>query len=479
MKKKIIYLCSLLMLFGCDKFLDINPKSETVDDDMFASAEGYEDALYGVYASLAQEDLYGGRMSVLIPELLAQNFQTTHASLLYVSRLDYKSSWAKSEYRGLWKNGYLVISYLNNIIGHLEEHDEESFPHYLLYKGEALGLRAFIHFDLLRLFAVDIRSADADALAKAIPYVTRYTFHVTPYSSVADAYDLILADLKEAERCLSADEELFPAVRQRGGTEFTEARELHFNLYAAQALLARVYWMKGDLKMARQYAEKVITSGKFPLAQKTELAGLVKGTLSPKETIWGLNTNDFKEYIYGLQVRTSNLILPSDYEDRYLTTQGPEPGKDFRLEAWFDFLDYAGGGGRDVCIKILEEQNTTAVNAAAYAGVNLIRIPEMYYIIAEALLDEGDRDGARTYLDEVIASRGMVKFAERDFSPAITLEDIMLERKKEFIGEGQEWYSLKRRNQDIYVYAWSKTYSGSDEVYTLPKPTQETDYRED
>ncbi len=57
-----------------------------------------------------------------------------------------------------------------------------------------------------------------------------------------------LQDLKEAETCLAEDETLMPKIRKGGERDLQGARELHFNLYAAQAMLARVYWMKGIWK---------------------------------------------------------------------------------------------------------------------------------------------------------------------------------------------------------------------------------------
>ena len=103
----------------------------------------------------------------------------------------------------------------------------------------------------------------------------------------------------------------------------------------------------------------------------------------------------------------------------------------------------------------------------------MIRIPEMYYIMAEALLEEGDKEYARDYLDAVVSARGMVKFADRDTGKDITLEDIMNERRKELFGEGQLWFCLKRLNRDIYVHALDATLKGNDRIYTLPLPTEE------
>ena len=189
--KRILLACISLFFLGCGNFLDINPESEVVNDDMFSTAEGVEDALYGVYMSMVKEDMYGGDMSVLIPELLGQNFVTDDGTYRYLSTLNFVSQSAKYIAKDMWKASYLVISYLNNIIENLDQKSVKDFEYYDLYRGEALGLRAAIHFDLLRLFAVHINSMDESAKAKAIPYVTKYTFKGTVHSYNKDITEAI------------------------------------------------------------------------------------------------------------------------------------------------------------------------------------------------------------------------------------------------------------------------------------------------
>ena len=477
MKKIILLSCIFLFFGGCDSFLNINPESEVVNDDMFSTAEGVEDALYGVYMSMVKEEMYGGDMSVLIPELLGQNFVTDDDLYMYLSLLNFDNVYGRSVSKRMWQASYLVISYLNNIIENLEQKDVRDFKYHSLYRGEALGLRAAIHFDLLRLFAVHIKSTDESAKAKAIPYVTKYTFKVTPFSSVEEVYEKIIADLEEAEICLSEDEVLMPTTRKGGEQGFTGARELHFNLYAAQAMLARVYWMKGDLVNAKKYADKVIRSGKFKLVDEGDLSTFMKRRISLSETIWGLYTTKISSYLYNIHTAKTMMSLPNDWEVLYKNTQGPEPGEDKRLSAWFVSKEYAGSS-KDICVKIMDESNDVSeYTGGAYLGFSMIRIPEMYYIMAEALLSEGDKEGAREYLDTVVTARGMIKFADRGSGKDITLDDIMDERRKELFGEGQWWFCLKRLNRDIYVHASSSTLKGSDKIYTLPLPTEELDPR--
>ena len=48
-----------LGLSSCNKFLDIQPKGTLPADVQFSTLKGYEDAMYGVYGTLAGSDLYG------------------------------------------------------------------------------------------------------------------------------------------------------------------------------------------------------------------------------------------------------------------------------------------------------------------------------------------------------------------------------------------------------------------------------------
>ena len=98
---------------------------------------------------------------------------------------------------------------------------------------------------------------------QVLPYVTKYSFDIKDFDSYDKVYDAILSDLGRAEKYLAEDETLVPAERNRTANSFTDARIAHMNLYAVQALTAKVYWSRNDLDNAEKYAEKVISSGKF------------------------------------------------------------------------------------------------------------------------------------------------------------------------------------------------------------------------
>ena len=67
--------------------------------------------------------------------------------------------------------------------------------YYEVVKGEALALRAYMHFDLLRLFAPYDFTAEAEP---AIPYVREAVPAIAPQLTPAKFVELALADVDDA-----------------------------------------------------------------------------------------------------------------------------------------------------------------------------------------------------------------------------------------------------------------------------------------
>jgi hypothetical protein len=99
----------------------------------------------------------------------------------------------------------------------------------------------------------------------------------------------------------------------------------------------------------------------------------------------------------------------------------------------------------------------------------------MYYIVAEAELAEGNVSEASKYVNSILKSRGLIALDQR--VPEITLDIELLynERHKEYYCEGVRWFDLKKRNMNIN--GPFEITPASDEVYVLPIPDGEVDYR--
>ncbi|SMO55044.1 SusD family protein [Saccharicrinis carchari] len=483
---------AILTLVSCDDFLDINPESEVVNDDMFSNKRGIEDAIYGLYGKMKSPTLYGENLAWAYTEVLAQNYNGPNA-LPYNDIENYNFEDAKSDLGSIWQKAYEVIGHANNIIVNLEGKEAESYELYHLYLGETYGIRAFLHFDLIRLFAPHI---EQEPEVKGIPYVKSYSFEHTDFSSVSAVYDFIIQDLKKAQELLKADDEYvqYPRIlASELNEEFLMGRQLHFNYYAATATLARVYWMKGDLEKAKTEALKVINSTKFPLVKKDEIVNLIAGHLSPKESIWGLFSTDyFNTTETRLYQSTSwasfspydpssggSYLMP--YKSVYAQYQGENHGNDARL-GWF--RPAVEGGISPNCLKVVDVKRINSGEGSdagkeLIEGISMIRIPEMYYIASEAELEAGNTEMATQLIDEVLQSRGMTRLADR--IPALTLDIDLLynERHKELFGEGQRWFEMKKKNMDIVSNAENKIIPASNDVYVLPIPIEEYEYRND
>lgn len=468
---------SVLVLSGmasCGKFLDVNPKGEVFDADMYNSAEGYEDALYGIYAQLGTDDYLYKNYLHWLPEVLAVNVNTTDDGLQSMSYGLWTKTTAFPVRKGIWATSYEVINQLNNIISHIEKGGDHEFPHTGLYKGEALALRALIHFELLRLYGAPVWAPESEK-ARAIPYVTEYSFEITKFSSLDEAYDLIIKDLLNAESYLSEDTSLVTAERtnsRSGG--FTSCRIIHMNLYAVEALLARVYWSRNDLANAAVYAAKVIDSKKFGMRSVEAFNQPDNGTLDLKETIFGIYSKKYEEEnarMYGLSGSSSSSTFRlADYKKLYESGSGAAT-TDYRLTAWFD-------DGQQQLKKLVNPVYYTSGNSSysgkSILGNNILRIPEMYYIMAEALL-ESDPAKATEYYNEVIETRGLEPLE----GAHVTAELLFTERRKEFYGEGFLWHDMKRLGKDIEVSAGT-TLSGSDvSTYKIPYPVGEDEARDE
>ena len=64
----------MVLATSCDNFLDVHPKGEIVGKDLLSERKGFENALYGVYASMRNDKAYGAYMTYYVMDVLAQYF---------------------------------------------------------------------------------------------------------------------------------------------------------------------------------------------------------------------------------------------------------------------------------------------------------------------------------------------------------------------------------------------------------------------
>ena len=467
--KKIIYILMsvvLLSITSCEGFLNITPDGQAKRDELLSTKQGIEDALYGAYSQMRSQSLYGQELYFSTLEILSQTMWCNGSTgVTAMSEYDWAHSSVKGVFDGAWTAMYKNISNVNSVLNAPLVAEATDYP-YTIYRGEALGLRAFMHFDLVRLFA---EQYTVNPAADGIPYATEFSLNTPDFESLEKNYEHILDDLHEAELLL-ADEEKY-----ENDGNFMLDRQIHFNLRAVQATLARVYLTMGDKVNAAHYALAVINDGKYTLKEKTEVVNDLAGVLSKKETIFGIYHAGFYANVNAkLQQMTSyfSLDLRSDFMSLY---EKDAAGSDYRTMAYFSESG-TGSGTKYRLSKFTDiyELNNNASNRPAdlILGINMIRIPEMYYIAAEALLGS-NYNRALELFNTVRVHRGLEPLTDKP----LTVELINDERYKEMIGEGQTYFNMKRQNLSILSHDGKTTYQPSAGIYAIPIPDAEKENR--
>lgn len=463
----IYILFALFLMTGCENYLDITPDGQVKRDDLLSTPEGVEDAMYGVYSQLRDPYLYGRELSYSALDVMAQYFSSKgNNKVEALLKYDYDYSDVESLFEATWINMYKNISNVNSILNSGLVGNATDYPA-KIYRGEALGLRAYMHFDLLRIFTEQVT---VNPEAEGIPYATEFSLNTPNFSKVSQVYDYIIADLLKAEELLSDEAQYI------GRRDFMTMRQIHFNIHAVRATLARVYLTKGDYENALIYARKVITESGCSLLKYTELKGDVAGVLSRKETIFGVySATQFYSNVYEDLWLTMSFYSLNPRSD-YATTYEANGEEDFRLGAFFE--TQMSGSVR--FIKVLDKYKVNGNESNRpedmIQGINMIRLPEMYYIAAECLTKANLLEDAADYLDAVRVSRNVTEIDRTALTSTFLQNAINEERYKELIGEGQMFFNYKRQNMDI-TNIDGGTISASPEIYVVPIPDIEYEYR--
>ncbi len=480
MKRSIIYLLvTVVAVSSCKKWLNVQPESQIDSDQLFSTAQGYEEALDGVYTRCSQGDLYGTELTVGLPDVLALDWSISPGSdylgYLQSSIYNYKDPTFVSKKDGIWSGLYNAITNDNLLLQHLDSGKVLSSTEYMLIKGEALALRAYLHFDVTRLFAPSYVTAASTA---TIPYVTTYSNQVTPFSSVSDVLNLCIKDLTQAKALLKQSDPIVTAAYKVGYPNDTAAKETassdlflqnrrhRLNYYAVCGELARIYLYMNDRTDALANAMEVINARKFPWADPTYFNNAnpqLKDRILYTELLFCWDIPTMTNTMIGYFGSGLNgLTITPDMGATIYEANGVG-GEDYRYSQWWTPGSYLSFN------KYKRDVDTNLHPLVAPA----LRLSECYYIAAECTYPDNP-SLAMQYVDTVRLNRNigepLTAASQDDF-----MTQLVSEARKEFYGEGQIFYMYKRLNRGI-VGPTSIVNAPSNSVFVLPLPVNEQEY---
>ncbi len=465
--KKIFILSGLfiaLTLTSCENWFDISAKSELKADDLFDNEQGFRDALIGCYGSMAEADLYGAQMTMTYMDVLGQYYSsasTAQHNFQYAYTFDYTNATEEARKDKLWRNLYNVVANVNNLLDHIDaKKDIFSTGVYELIKGEALGLRAYLHLDILRLFGAS-PSMENGLDRKAIPYVDKYTNQLFEQLTVRQVLERIAGDLNSARGLLAGVDPYGPSHADYDLDDLSgvwKGREYRMNYYAATALLARTLLYRGeaaDKTLANTYALEVINSGLFPLITGNDLNSSDKNGFV-QENVFALEDKGVKDDIVDKYFNVENtnynfLAITNANLNRVFPTS---LDMDYRRRWWID-----PSGSYNLITKYTYSKR-----------IPLLKVSEMYLIAAETAATLGDAAG---YFNELQYHRGL---PDADITAANLSTKILDEYAKEFVAEGQLFYAYKRLNNKVKPIT-KAALNDAEAIYILPLPADNTYFK--
>lgn len=473
MKKSFILLCAAgLLVSACNsEFLEIYPETSLSSATFFKTEADFQQAVNAAYVPLRSivndrawllgemhsDNTYYGRNPLFgateqqediadfaIP---TANGVTANTHVLNQYRLDYQ-----------------IIARANQILTLIDGVDFNADSKKNL-KGQALFLRAYAYFELVRYFN------------KAPLHLTPVTVRQEAALPLATAEELYAQIEKDA---LEATTSLLPKSKQEAGRATSGA---------AKTLLANVYINQKKWALAEPLLKDVVSSGEYSLMPNyADAFSTSTANKNNKESVFevqfiegsaGLNGS----FIYNFMPRPMNqqeLVTitgtsnpqPLDGEGNNIPTPdiiaAYEPG-DARKDASIAYITLSGSERKDKVYPYIKKYaKPHALHGNTGTNWPIYRYSEVLLLLAESLTEQGKIGDAATYLNQVRKRAGLAD--TKASSQADMRTAVYQERRVELAFENKRWFDLVRTGRAVEVItAYGQRIKANPVAYYYPE----------
>lgn len=413
----ILAICVVVMLTGCNDYLDIKPKGEKIP----TTVSDYETLLN--YESVQKvSDTYPAYLTddVFLPDVAegtaTPGLNSVDQSIrnLYLFK---KEVFGDAQDDGFWFASYNRIYYYNTVIDNIMNADGSDEQQKLSIRAEALISRALEYLYLVNGYAkyYDVRTAESDP---GVPLILDEDISKKNLvrASVKDVYAQIQSDLQTA---------LPNLPMQAKGNAFRASKA------AGYGVLAKMYLYMGNYAEALKAANEVLEINNSLLDLKKYAVVKAQSSIGRTNVPQDIDNPEniyikFAPYVYGLSSKVfgSDELISLFSED------------DMRLQIYFT--------------KNFRNIPTDKYVWAPYLRANLaVSSPEIYLIAAECEAREGSVERAMSLINKLRDNRikNNTPLVATDRSDA--LQKVLEERRRELAMSGMVRYiDLKRLNQE-------------------------------
>lgn len=491
-QKLFFSLTLLLLLNACEDAYKITQDGELNEDVAITSVsdmQAYLNAVYSyvtisneiAFTAIFTDETGTGRGSG------GQNFDTHRFQLTS----------ANGYAEAMWYGHYAAINRANRLIKSAQGVEpaagEEADYNSIL--AQARAIRAFCHFQLLTYFSTNLEDDNAEGviLMDRVPSVGEDL----PRNTNGEVFALIEDDLNFAYENVS--DQTYKFISKR----------------FIDALRARMYLYRGNYTLAKQYAEDVInaTPSANQLVSATPVPTGTVGSSSWNSSFYGTaSTNPYRkmfndsnqgEIIFALDrpnagnweniafnfVTNTTAVNGSPFFEvgrNLFNLLNSTPG-DVRRYACVDPTslinpNYDQQGVDYIATDVLIiDKYPGKTGAVLRNDIKVIRLSEIYLILAECYARSGDLNGTTNSVASVLKLiRDKRNFLNAQPLPVYAdetaaLKDILLERRLELCFEGHRYIDLKRLGNDVNESIDRNI--TDDELQGLPLTIPITDYR--
>ena len=473
MKSFIKYIAVAVLLFpvaSCEDYLNVEPAYALDAENYFNSRGDYEMALTGAY-----DLLQGSFLDLWIGEIASDNSiaggesVTDTEGLHEIDNMNHDA--VNEELRNILRWNYAGIARCNFI---MEYKDKTNFDGKDVIIGETRFLRAFYYFQLVKYFGGMPLVVDKRLGAEEVTQIER--------ASASEVYSQIEADLQAAVAALDWNN----PVKGRADKG------------AALGLLGKVYVYQKKYSEAVTVLDRVITEGNYSLVADYEDLWFAANE-GNSETVFDIEYSSLEGGSYqcficlegnaaaGFHgIRQYNGPIYADGNSYNLPTQDlynyfsvNDPRRDLsvlNLDSFINLqpdpgsISYQQGAGghtgffnnkyikRQIELGLPDDDLTSPLND------KVIRYADILLMAAEAHANQGNETTALGYLNDVRARVGM---PAKSSSGSQLIDDIFIERRLEFAGEGLHFFDLVRSGNAANEI--TNFVTGKHEIFPIPQ----------
>jgi tetratricopeptide (TPR) repeat protein len=431
----------LLFLASCEKsgFLEIKPVNNVLTADVIKTPEDLQKLMIAAYNQMRSAGFLGGT-ALVAGDVMADDAITTNSTFDWTQIVAHSMDLFNPPGRNTWNNTYNAINRANvaassSLADPILASASPEVANSL--KADAAYIRALGHFHLVRLFGLPYSEQHKNTTGMGVPIRTKGTatiaesFDALPRSTVEEVYAQVINDLKFASANL-------PANRTWNGGFATRD--------AAKALLAKVYFFKGDMANAVAEAKPLMNGNAYALdadiTAKHARAELKKET---REVIFMLPSTAASDDSWGSirgNYRSNNPAVPTPQWAPSPSLVAAYAANDSRFDKFY-----------------LTKNGLVYSSKFNYNYMDnlVLGFDELLLIYAEALALSGnsaDLAEAVSWLNKIEARAYGTPVTDIAAGSDAVVTAIRKERRLELALRGERLHELKRLRQTVRGDAW-------------------------